>query len=344
MFDDASIQGVADQYVTDGASGRLVLTAAFPLRAEPEVSRFVSFDLDDHRSEPAPFVHPFVEGVLRRDRGFRSDQIEAPYVKPKDRVDPARGLRRIPGEALQGSRLTPVQRMALHVEELIQEQIDDIELREEIMAIEILRTGQLTISGEGFPTQLIDFERASSLTRTKEGNARWGEEEADPIADLEAGATLIQDASGANASLAIMDPKAWALARVDSKVEKLLDTRRGSSSELETGPLSGTNMGRYVGSLGTIDLWVYQEVYPTASGTAKLLPDHTVLQVAPGERGFYGRRKYAAIRDEEGEYLPRFYFPKTWTQKDPAGRYVMTQSAPIPVPLRINASSSLTVR
>ena len=38
------------------------------------------------------------------------------------------------------------------------------------------------------------------------------------------------------------------------------------------------------------------------------------------------------------------FFSKSWTEPDPAVRYLLMQSAPLPVPYRINASLGATVR
>jgi hypothetical protein len=38
------------------------------------------------------------------------------------------------------------------------------------------------------------------------------------------------------------------------------------------------------------------------------------------------------------------YFAKSWIEKDPSARVLLMQSAPLPVPYRINASMAATVR
>jgi len=57
-----------------------------------------------------------------------------------------------------------------------------------------------------------------------------------------------------------------------------------------------------------------------------------------------GVRCFGAIKDEEAGFQALPYFPKSWLEKDPAVRYLLMQSAPLPVPYRVNASFCATVR
>jgi hypothetical protein len=55
-----------------------------------------------------------------------------------------------------------------------------------------------------------------------------------------------------------------------------------------------------------------------------------------------GVKAFGAIQDHESlEAVP--YFSKSWLEEDPSRRMVMTQSAPLLVPYRPNASLCATV-
>jgi hypothetical protein len=56
-----------------------------------------------------------------------------------------------------------------------------------------------------------------------------------------------------------------------------------------------------------------------------------------------GTRNFGLILDPKFNYQPMPYAPKIWTVEDPAQTLAMTQSAPIMVPGRPNASLSAMV-
>ena len=65
--------------------------------------------------------------------------------------------------------------------------------------------------------------------------------------------------------------------------------------------------------------------------------------VANGVDGLNGYQAYGAIFDKKAglEALPRFL--KMWDIEDPSATLVQTQSAPLPLPLKINASLIMEV-
>ena len=80
---------------------------------------------------------------------------------------------------------------------------------------------------------------------------------------------------------------------------------------------------------------------PATETLVPYLPDYTVLITSPD---LEGARAYGAIRDEEAGFQAVPYFSKSWVEKDPAVRILLLQSAPLPVPYRVNASFSAKVR
>lgn len=60
-------------------------------------------------------------------------------------------------------------------------------------------------------------------------------------------------------------------------------------------------------------------------------------------RQIEGYQAHGAILDPEADYVAAEFWPKDWIEKDPAQEFVMTQSAPLVIPARPNASSFVTV-
>lgn len=315
-----------------------LLDRYFRLRQQ-STDQKIYFDKKDGKRRLAPFVSPLVEGKVVEARGFKTDGFEAPYLKPKSAIDPNQQFRRRAGEAIGGS-LSPAQRRDLAVAQALEEHLEMIMERENVMAAEVLRTGRLTITGEGYGTVSLDFGRDPALTVSLSGTAKWSDAGSDPIGDIETWAALIQAKSGAVVTDVVLEPGAWGAMRKNSKVQLLLETRRGSASTAETGPLAATK-ARFVGTIGSFDIWVYQDRYVGDDGTDKLvMPAGTVIMAGADLEGTLA---YAAIRDPRAGFAPVPRHSKMWIDEDPAMEWLMTQSAPLTVPYRVDASLAATV-
>ena len=101
--------------------------------------------------------------------------------------------------------------------------------------------------------------------------------------------------------------------------------------------------GRHVGRIGNLDFYTYAGWYedPETGSDTPYLPDYTVI--ITGQQ-LEGTRAYGAIRDEEAGFQALPYFSKSWPDQDPGVRYLLMQSAPLPIPYRVNASFCATVR
>ncbi len=312
---------------------------------QTEDSEEIHFDIDQARPRLAPFVSPLVAGKVVAAEGFESKNFKPAYVKDKRRFDSSAPLKRQLGETIGGS-LSPMQRREVALNRALTSQLENLTRREEVMASEALRTGRITVSGDNYPTVVIDFQRDTALTRTLTAAERWGETTANVLDNLEEWAGIIQNQSGAAARVVVMDPLAWRLFRSNSKVEKQLDIRRGTGIGINIDPISfgqGHEKARYVGSIGDFDCWVYNDVYVNDAGAVQqLLPNHTVLLASSAQ--LEGTRCYGAIHDEKAQYQANRYFVKSWLEEDPAVRWLLLQSAPLLVPYRPNASMCITVR
>jgi hypothetical protein len=304
-----------------------------------ETTEEIHFDVANGRRRIAPFVSPVVAGKVVTGNGFRTDTFKPAYVKDKRVFKPQGALKRAIGERI-GGEISPAQRMQL---KLASEMIDQIEMlgrRLELMAVEALRRGKATITGEEYPTVELDFGRHGDLTKALTTTARWGESGVEPLDDVEKWAQEVALHSGAAANQLVFDVKAWQLFSASPKVAKLLDRFRGADQLVST--IGGAG-AKYMGNIGTYDCWVYSDWYedPGTKALTPYLPDYTVVMVSVDLEGV---RCFGAIQDEEAGIEPMSYFPKSWLEKDPAVRYLLMQSAPLMVPFRPNASLCATVR
>lgn len=312
---------------------------------QTEDSEEIHFDIDKSKPRLAPFVSPLVQGKVVTSEGFETKSFRPAYVKDKRRFDPSAPLKRQIGESI-GGNLSAMNRREAALKKSITNQVENLTLREEVMAAEALRTGKITVAGEDYPTQIIDFQRNSSLTRVLTGAMRWGEDGVKVLDNIEDWAGEVQQKSGAAARTVVMDPMAWRIFKSDPKVEKLLDLRRGTTNTINVDPMAfgqGNEKARYGGSVGDFDFWVYNDTYVDDQGNDQnLLPEYTVLMASASL--LEGTRCYGVIQDEKANYRASRYFTKSWLEEDPAVRWLLMQSAPLIVPYRPNATFCATVR
>ena len=321
-----------------------LLDTFFP-SIQTEDSEEIHFDIDKSKPRLVPFVSPLVEGKVVATEGFETRSFKPAYVKDKRRFDPNAPLKRQIGETI-GGNLKPMDRREAALNRSLTNQVENLTRREEVMAAEALRTGKITVSGEDYPTQIIDFQRDPMLTLALTGATRWGEAGVKVLDDIEDWAGMVQIKSGAAARTVVMDPLAWRVFKADEKVERLLELRRGTSNTLIIDPIlrgQANDKARYVGSVGDFDFWVYNDTYVDDDGVARnMLPEYTVLLASQGM--LEGTRCYGVIQDEKAGYRASRYFTKSWLEEDPALRWLLMQSAPLVVPYRPNACFCATVR
>lgn len=336
------------------APSSFLLDTFFPFVQTSDTEE-IWFDVDKSRPRITPFVHPMVAGKVVTDRGYETKSFKPAYAKDKRILLPNAPLKRRAGEMIGGT-MTPMQRRAAQVNTSIEDQLEMLTRREEVMASEALRLGQVTVTGENYPTVVVNFGRDASLTVALAGGARWGENGVSVLDNLETWAALVQAKSGAAPTQVVMDPKAWGIFRKDAEVKDLLDRWKRSYNEagasaIDRGPMSrgdGKDRARFVGSVGDFEIWVYSDVYVDEDGNDQnLVPDYTVMMAAGNDGrkgGLEGVRAYGTILDEESGYKATRYFNKSWLEKDPAVRWLLLQSAPLVFPYRPNASFCATVR
>ena len=220
----------------------------------------VYFDKVTDKPRLTPFVHPLHEGKVVDGPGYITKSVKPAYLNDLRVHNPQKALKRRAGEALTGS-LTPAQRQQANVVADLADQSRMFTRRMEVMAIEAIRDGKATIIGEGF-NAVIDFGRDASLTETLTAGDRWSTADLDIPAQLEDWSQQIADFDG-SVEAVIMDVKAWNLMRNNSKVQKLLDVRRGvADTSLVIEPAMAVKAGvQYKGMLGNFPIWVYRQLH-----------------------------------------------------------------------------------
>lgn len=298
----------------------------------------IHFDVDNKKRRLAPFVSPLVAGKVVQSRGFTTNTFKPAYCKDKRVFDANRPMKRAIGEQIGGSA-SPQDRIRITLATELTEQVEMLGRRQEVMAAEALRTGQVTVTGDLYPTTVVNYGRDAALTVVLTGGNRWGQAGVNPLNLLQDWAQLVLQKSGAMPTDVVMTVDAWKVFRADTEVQKRLDQFRGNSTLVRDAQIA--EGGVFMGVVDGFNIYVYSGWYVDDAGVEQpILPAGTVLM---GGQQIEGVRAYGAIRDEEAGYQAMAYFPKSWVEKDPAVRFLLMQSAPLVVPYRVNASFAATV-
>lgn len=316
-----------------------ILDNFFPVVSQ-STAESILFDVVEGRRRLAPFVAPSVAGRVVRSQGYTTQSFRPAYVKDKRVLTPNRSVTRLAGEQINGA-LTPEQRRNVLLKTELTDQIDMLTRRQEAMAMEALVTGKTTVEGEDYPTAIVDFKRKPSLTKALTGSARWGEAGADPVDDIERWCAEVFKASGVAPSDVLLTQESWELVKRSPRFKDAIDVnKRGGSATAELG-IVVVDGALHVATMGTVRLWVFNDFYEDDEGReVALLPSYGVLILS---RGIQGVRHFGAIMDDDVLQAMEYY-PKSWKQEDPSARFLLLQSAPLPVPYRINASLFVKVR
>lgn len=296
----------------------------------------------------APFVAPNVRGRVMKEAGFYAKTFKPAYVKPQHIIDPSMAIPRMAGEAI-GGELSLQQRFDAHVALALMSQSEAIDRRWDWMAAQAIQNGSVVVSGADYPSQTVSFGRDATLTYTLTSNDRWGESSEDPLGDI---ATARQNAftkSNAPITDVVFGLTAWGRFLANTDVQDLLDNNtRGTRSDFNrstafsqgqpfeyVGQISGFNGG------GQLNLWTYSNTYVDEDGNSgQFLNADYVVGFGGAINGY---RMFGAIMDKRS-LRPEPKFPKMWEQEDPSVTYVMTQSAPLMVPMEPNNTFLIKTR
>jgi len=304
--------------------------------------REVAFDKIIAPRRLAPFVSPYVEGRAVHTRGFQTNTFTPAYVKPKRALVPSDTTSRMAGEALMGS-MSPAERRDMRVATDLALSIQEIDNRVEWMCAQALIYGTVTIAGEDYPTQVVDFGRLPTHQIALAGPNLWSASTSNPRNDLEVWAQTVAMDMGGTVTDIILGSAAWiALCQNQdfATLYKNFVNMGGPMPTLLPGVLDN-DMKTYRGQFGAFRLWTYNGFYTDDNGVQQTYIDpKDVILVAKQELN--GIQAYGAIMDVES-LMPAKYFPKMWVQKDPSTVLTMVQSAPLMIPTNTASTFRATV-
>lgn len=285
----------------------------------------------------APFVTPLAQGKPIYSRRSVISRVKPAYIKPKDPVTPDRVMKRKPGELLARTPMSPEERRQAILADIAVQHNEAIDRSFEWLAARAVIDGKVVIGDDLMPEREVDFNRDANHTVVLGAGFRWNEGTATIVENVESWRTLCRRAEfGGKTNRMTVGPDAWDVMRKSDEVKRLLDLNtRGTDSTLRIG-LSADAEIEYVGDLGPgLPVYVYSDYYEVDGVRQDFLDPKDIVLTGPSMTGY---RCFGAIQDPHAQYQSFEKFPRHFMQDDPAGEFVMTQSAPLFVPVNPNAT------
>ena len=304
----------------------------------------------------APFMMANVAGrPIYRKEGERIYAFRPAYTKPKDAVLPGEMMQQGPAELVRRVPLqTPESRYNQAVINIARYHRGAIERLWDYMVAASVIDGQLTINymtDQGLigHSVTIDFERDPAHRIILGGAQRWGQVGVnifnllqtwiDTVGNASFGGVVNDMLLGSNAALAFIN---------SADIEKKLNTDLRGSEEvyvnrglIRTDPL---NPFTYIGTLGSgTSVWKVSgpgnQFQQDDKTLVDILSPNDALLLSPSVEMI---EAYGAIQDVSS-LRAQDIFVKMWDQNDPSARFIMTQSAPLAIPVNPNATLLATV-
>lgn len=305
----------------------------------------VDVDVISRKRRIAPLVSPFSPGRIMNQVGRETRQLKPAYVKDLRVFRAEQGLKRAVGEAIGGT-MAPQQRIQMAIVSELEDQLNLLTRRQEIMAIEQLRTGHVTLVGADYPLTDIDLRRDATLTvdLTVGGaeSTSWDQAGAHPLTDLKRWALRSKKLSGVYPKKVCMNTDVFSNFVNNADVVKRWQAQNAQliNIALKTDD-ANDDTGTYMGQIEGFLIYTYADWYVNdADEEVEILPSGELFMA---DANVEGVRNYGAILDLDSlQAVP--FFAKSYTTDNPSARYLLLQSAPLPAMRRPNASVGVKVQ
>jgi hypothetical protein len=292
----------------------------------------------------APFVAPLAQGRPIYEEGSKVGRFKPAYVKPSDPVTPSRALTKRPGTLLQPQQPNPEARYNAIKTDILAYHRTAIERRWEWLAAKAVIDGQVTIDGDDYPTVVINFGRDAGHTVVLGAGSRWGDAGVSIRGNISAWSNLMHRASfGGRPNRLTVGVDAWGVMEQDEELMKLLDNniRGAANTELRRDTFGLEEVTR-VGNLGgNLEVYVYNDYYTVGGSVTPFMSSKDIVLSSPNVQGY---RCFGAIQDVNARFQAMPIFPRDYIiPGDVAIEQIVTQSAPLMVPLNPNATFKATV-
>lgn len=295
----------------------------------------------------APFVVPVNNGKPIVHQGYNSRTFKPAYIKLADPIRPEQLSKRPPGAPINAPVDRVAQLRAARVNRLGQHRASILK-RLEWMAWQYMLYGKYTVSGEGYPTVLVDFGRDVNNTVTLAGLDLWSApSSATPLTDFEDWSNQILKTAGVAGRLVTMSVEAYQAAKATTQwKEEYTNFKSNGGSIPDTSPKLASRV-QYIGKYGQFDIEIVNTTYKDEAGTEqRYMPAGKVIMSAPGPDALGGMKAFGRIQHMKAVELgdPMVdVFAYEFPSVDGSAINMGAESAPLLVGKRVNAALTATV-
>jgi len=328
LFDTRELIAVANQVPTAGT----FLQDTFFGKEETSTSEYVDIEVRKGKRTLAPFVSPKVAGKVVKGSTQSVRSYKPAYIKEKWITE---------ADEIIGKSDTLFYAESKNIAEIVAERVaretqehkENIVRRIEWMAAQVLTTGKVEVKGEGVE-DVIDFGFDANQFVALTDNT-WDGASVDPIAMMREWRRERVKAGGIAPNVAVFGSDAIDAFIKNPNVEKALDMRRMDRGMIDPQTLpQGVTYWGYIKEIAT-DIYSYDEWYvdPETSEEKAMVDPKGVIY---GSDKTQAKRVYGAIKDLKALTATKFFL-KSWEVEDPSARYMLLQSAPLVVPVEVDA-------
>lgn len=329
----------------------------------------IRFDKGTPNRGLAAWVSPLVEGKVLQTKRFSTRSIAPGYIKIKTPLDQNRPFQRAYGEQITGGQYSPAQRAMMHLREELEQHVEFIENRLEWMSCHALVNDGYVIESDDYGKSALEFGRPSSQSIILSGDDLWTDSASNPSDDLLKWARIIAGNGGGAARMVIMGLSAFMAFRSHAAVKDKWDWASNAlnMSDVNTGAQFEPGL-QYRGMYDGFAIYTHMDWYisdgieyhrnaagnlvertsftPFGASAAVNIEEGTLMPYIPetsvilcDPSKLMGTKGFGAIRDEHFVNMPsQPRVTRSWVQNDPGQRFILTQSAPLVFPFRVESS------
>lgn len=317
---------------------------------KPEFTEKIRVEFVKGGRKVAPFVNIKEKGKVIKKLGYSTETFETPFIKLKDVTDIEDMIKRLPGELLQNSGITPQDRGIQLMAEQMANFDDMITRREEWMCVKAMMDGVIPVVGEG-----VNYEIDFGFTNKSTVATLWDSTAGTPTPhnDLQAAVEACQKNGYKTPNICIMDRHSWNSFLLATKKDEYYTQHKDILDIITVRPERRNDAVSFMGRLRDpdLDIYVYNEWYvddwtdPENPVEKSLMPKGKVLLANTNARTsfYYGLMMFTDPQTQQFRQVVGTRGADSWIQKDPDCRFLSLASRPLPVPHEVDSWYVLTV-
>lgn len=318
--------------------------------AKPQYTEKVRVEFVKGQRKIAPFVNLKDKGTVVKKLGYTTEDFETPLVRVKDITTIEDMLKRLPGELLQNSGITPLDRGIQLMAEQYSSFEDMISRREEWMCVKAMMDGAIPVVGEG-----VEYDIDFGFTNKSTVSVLWDSTSAtpNPYGDLQAAVLACKQKGYRTPNIAIFERSAWNAFLKATKKDEFYSQQKELLDIISVRPERRSDAVTFMGRLRDpdLDIYVYDEWFvddwtdPTAPVEKSLMPKGKVLLASTNARYslYYGLNAFTDPLTNSYRQVIGARAADSWIQKDPDARFLALNARPLPVPHEVDSWYVLTV-